>query len=94
MPIDMRHSSQSSLGKAKRIKLAPQFTEQTAVFNGLVQHIPFFITGEGGLRHVRAADDDRAGFALIKNVSLGMQITLEYANFHVVVFQELAKGIG
>ena len=78
----------------QRIELTSKLSEQAAVFNGLVQHVPFFIAGEGGLRHVRAADDDRAGFALIKNVSLGMQITLEYANFYVVVFQELAKGIG
>ena len=62
--------------------------------DSMVLVVPFFITGEGVLRHVGATDDDRAGFALIKNVSLGMQITLEYANFHVVVFQEFAKDIG
>ena len=85
-------------GEVRRDGIAPEILELFArgfehfsVGVRMEEHVPFLIAGEGGLRAVRAADDDGAQLPLVEEVAFCMHIALVDARFDIRKLEEFSQ---
>ena len=65
-----------------------------ARWEGAEEDIPLLIARQGGLREVRASDDDGGNALLVEEIPFRVEVSLINARFDVGIFEQFPECVG
>ena len=81
--------------KAYGVFVDPEFFEfclgfmgDVARWEGAKEDVPFLITRQGGLREVRASNDDGGNALLVEEVAFRVKVSLVNSRFNIGIFEQ------
>ena len=70
------------------------FMGDVARWEGAKENVPLLVARQGGLREVRASNDDGGNAPLVEEIPFCVKVSLVNACFNVGIFEQLSERVG